>query len=169
MSDNNRLAITSEADRLEGRGEPGVPRHNEDGTNMYTFFSVPGDNTQVFSASGWARVRLLLSSAGPVDVSTRQNVTPVLSGRGITLFTGIEAEFVLGPADRLYAASAAVNRINVTIEPIPWLKSIVLEISRIGSGIVAAVTGRRRKAVAAQAAAPDDNPLAGCPPVGRRY
>lgn len=163
-----KLAITTERQRIASEGTPGVPAHNEQGTNMYTFFTVPGENTQLFSAQGWLRVRLMLTSAGPVDVSTRQNVTPVLSGRGITLQTNVEAEFVLGPADRLYAGAASVNRVNVTVEPIPWLKSIVLELDRVGREIVASIAGRRAGRRAKNAASAS-NPLADCPPPpGRR-
>ncbi len=102
-------------------------------TEIYTYFTRPADGSKNFySAPGWVRMGLQLETAGPVAVSTRQEVLPVLSGKGVLLPPdGEPIEFILPKGDRVFIASESVNRVKVIIEPIPWLEQIVLGIGSV--------------------------------------
>lgn len=79
----------------------------------------------------WARVKLTLETAGPVAVGQSSQLLPVLSGKGTLLPTGQEMEFTIAKGTRLYIASTSVNRVKVTIEPLPWLEQITATLSAI--------------------------------------
>jgi len=74
----------------------------------------------------WAKITLLLLTAGPVVVGTKADLAPVNSGKGRELITNIPFEITIGKTSRLYIISTAVNRVAVTIEPLPWLEQITL-------------------------------------------
>lgn len=97
------------------------------GTDIYTYRTpATGESQLLFSASKWARVTLALETAGPVAIGTRQDVTPVLGGRGVLLEPdGEPLQFLMGLGDRLYIAAEADNRVKVIIEPLPWLEQVV--------------------------------------------
>lgn len=93
-------------------------------TDTYTLFTQIGGNRLLYSAEEWVVIRLRLETAGPVAVSTREQVAPVLGGQGI-LLSPEEVEFTLPKGDRLFYTAAAVNRVRVIIEPVPWLERIL--------------------------------------------
>jgi len=99
-------------------------------TNIYTYLTVPdGISHLLFSADAWFRIELALETPGPVAVSTRQDVTPVLSGKGVLLAPdGEPFSFVIPRGDRLFIAAEAINRVKVTIEPIPYLEKILMQL-----------------------------------------
>jgi hypothetical protein len=139
-------------------------------TDLYTYFTQIGDSRLLYSADRWVTVRLTLETAGPVDIGTAANITPVLSGKGRSLITGVEFETRLAKGSRLYITAQSINRVLVTIEPIPWMEQISNEIILVGQGIIAAI-GRlsRSKAGAATSSSgktADDIP---CPPPQRKF
>lgn len=73
----------------------------------------------------WTRLVLTLETAGPVAVGNMSAITPVLSGKGQLLQTNEPTPFTLAKGVRLYIASTSVNRVKVTVEPVPWLEQIV--------------------------------------------
>lgn len=95
-------------------------------TEMYTFFARPvTDGRFVVLYNGdrqFAQVILTLETAGPVAVSTKQQIDPVLSGKGELLETGVPLSFFLAKGNRVYVATTSINRIKVTIQPLPWLE-----------------------------------------------
>lgn len=96
-------------------------------TEIYTYFTRPNNKSNLFyTAEKWIKVSLLLETGGPVAVSTRQDILPVLSGKGISLRTGEVRTWDLERGDRLYIASTSSNRVQVITQPIPWLESILL-------------------------------------------
>lgn len=106
---------------------PGVdprPTTETNRTDMYTLFTEVGGTNLIYSAEQWVKITLRLETAGPVDVGMRQELTPVLSGQGTSL-NADDLVFTLAKGNRLYYAAAAVNRVRVVIEPIPWLESIL--------------------------------------------
>ena len=105
-------------------------------TQTYVFFTAVNQNELLFTAPGWVTVKLTLNNAGPVAISTSQDVLPVLSGRGILLVTGIEKAIALPKGNRLFIGAAAVNSVSVVIEPIPWLQTLALSIDRNTRSIV---------------------------------
>jgi hypothetical protein len=102
-------------------------------TQIYTYFTKPtrvGDDIPVLYSGDrlWARVKLTLETAGPVAVGQSSQLLPVLSGKGALLPTGGQMEFVIAKGTRLYIASTSVNRVKVTIEPLPWLEQITASV-----------------------------------------
>lgn len=88
-------------------------------TNIQTYFTNRiGTSELLFSATRYCRVTLRLETAGPVAVSTRQEIVPVLSGKGRLLPVNDEITFVLNKGERLYIAAGATNRVSVMIEPL---------------------------------------------------
>jgi hypothetical protein len=91
-----------------------------------TYFTKAGPTRQLYTADRkWAKVTLLLQTAGPVAVGFSQTIIPVLSGKGILLATLVPAEFRVARGNKLWIASTAVNRVSVQIEEEPWLEQIL--------------------------------------------
>ncbi len=115
----------------EAEVTPEIPaiRHN---TEIFTYFTRPAAGTQLlYSAENWVRARLMLETAGFVDIATnRQNITPVGSGKGIQLPLNVEITFHLSKSNRIYIASTTVNSVRFIIEPIPWQEQIALMLSK---------------------------------------
>jgi hypothetical protein len=89
-------------------------------TELWTLTTQVFGESQLFiTAESWIQVRLRLQTAGPVAVSTREDIVPVLSGRGALLEDDEDTVFVMQKGDRLFYACQAVNRVRVIIEPIP--------------------------------------------------
>jgi hypothetical protein len=84
----------------------------------------------------WAKVTMTLTTAGPVAVGPSSSLLPVLSGKGIPLITNQPLEMIIAKGSRIYCVSTAVNRVNVKIEPLPWLEQITGLISQVVSGIM---------------------------------
>ena len=95
-------------------------------TEIYTFFAKPvTDGRFVVLYNGdrqFAQVVLTLETAGPVAVSQKQQLDPVLSGKGQLLETGVPLTFFIAKGNRIYVAATAISRIKVTVEPFPWLE-----------------------------------------------
>lgn len=95
-------------------------------TEVYTFFakaSTDGQPPVIYNGDRqYAQVILTLETAGPVAVSNKQQIYPVLSGKGQLLETGVPLTFYVAKGNRLWVATSSLNRIKVTVEPIPWLE-----------------------------------------------
>lgn len=95
-------------------------------TEMYTYIAKPPTDGQLqvlYNADRqYVQVVLTLETAGPVAVATKQQMLPVLSGKGQLLETGVPLSFFLSKGNRLWVAATAINRIKVTVQPIPWLE-----------------------------------------------
>lgn len=130
-------------------------------TDIFTYFTKPtGLSELLYSAESWINISLVLETAGPVAVSTRQDVTPVLSGKGILLAPdGEPTRFVLPRGDRLYIAAEAVNRVKVVIEPFPWIEQILLSLENNFQSL-----GGLLRSVVSRKPAPEKKQDIPCPP-----
>lgn len=72
----------------------------------------------------WAKLTLTLRGAGPVAVGQNANLTPVLSGKGRLLATGVPTIFNVAKGNKLYIASTAISLVDVVVEAFPWLETI---------------------------------------------
>lgn len=91
-------------------------------TEISTYFtSRIGTSELLYSAEDWVEITLRLETAGPVAVSTRQEIVPVLSGKGALLPVDDDFTFILPRGNRLYIAATAVNRVNFTVRPAPYI------------------------------------------------
>jgi len=106
-------------------------------TDIYTYFTLPtGQNELLYSAEAWVKISLVLETAGPVAVSTRESVIPVLSGKGILLDpSGVPSVFSIPKGNRVFISSESVNRVKVFVEPIPWLEQILFHVENGFSGL----------------------------------
>lgn len=100
----------------------------------------------------WTRVRLVLLTAGPVAVGQFNDITPVLSGKGLLLVTGQPVSFDIAKGNRLFIAAQSVNRVSVSIEPYPWLETItgllgalVSRVASAPSALAGLVSGKPNK------------------------
>ena len=129
---------------------------------LKTLFTTTIGASQLFySADQWVRVQVLLETTGPVAIGTDADIVPVLSGKGQTIPTLIPREFFCPKGTRLYYAAEAVNRMSLTIEPVPWLEQISDEIRRVSGNViiqigrvVAALSGQTDQVGAMPAAQP---------------
>jgi hypothetical protein len=85
------------------------------------------------------RIKLALQTAGPVSVGTSASLAPALSGRGILLDPDVPFEAYLAKGTRFYITSETVNRVNVTIEPVPWLEQLDIDTVTTQTGVRNAV------------------------------
>lgn len=108
-------------------------------TEIYTYLAKPpvaGQLPILYNADRQQTQLILeLEGAGPVAISTKQQILPVLSGKGALLKTGQRTPFYLAKGQRLYVAASSINRISVTIQPIPWLEQITGLLGRLVSTI----------------------------------
>ncbi len=118
-------------------------------TDIYTYFTINDGKTHLlYSAINWVKIKLELETAGPVSIGTQANIEPVLSGRGRLLDTSEEFEAFLPKGTRIYIVSETVNRIGVTIEPVPWMEQLSGELQN-GFAIVRAGVGQAAQAITA--------------------
>ena len=155
---------------VDPNGAPDVTSRTE----TYTLFTQIGGNRLLYSAESWVRVNLRLETAGPVAVSTREVVTPTLSGKGILLGAD-EVEFILPKGSRLIYTADSVNRVRFIIEPVPWLEQLYRTVdvgfSRLIAGlsplqVLGSIASRARGG--APVAKPQE-PEIPCPPPLRRW
>lgn len=110
-------------------------------TEATTFTTVAGKISEVFSAvQAWSRVTFTLETAGPVEVSASQT-WKLGAGQGQTLITNQPVPFNIAKGNKLYIQSGAVNRVRVTIEPIPWLEQITGSVMA-GTAAIATAVGQ---------------------------
>lgn len=114
-----------------GDAQPQAPKQ----TRSYTYIAGAGPTRQLLVTDSWSRVRLTLRSAGPVAVGTLTALEPITSGKGILLQTDEPYETMLPGGTRLYIAAGAVNRVNVTIEPIPWMEQIAGQLEQLRQAV----------------------------------
>jgi len=114
------------------------------------FTTTLGASVPFYSADQWIRLKVTLETAGPVSIGFRPSILPVLSGKGRLLTTDQEWEVFLPKGTRCYYAAESVNRLSVTIEPIPWMEQLGMEIRRVAQGVLtsaqtiaAALTGQQ--------------------------
>lgn len=105
-------------------------------TLLQTYFtSLPniGEDTPILYNGDrlWARITLTLETAGPVAVGTQSNISPVLSGKGQLLQTGVPLTFDIMKGTRLYILSTGINRVKYSTAPIPWLEMIAGLVGRV--------------------------------------
>ena len=114
-------------------------------TEISTFFARPTTDGQLAVLYNgdrqYARVTLTLETAGPVAVSTKQQILPVLSGKGQLLETGVPLYWDLAKGNRLWVATSSLNRIKVTIGPYPWLEQFAGLLGIIAHGIAGLTNG----------------------------
>lgn len=136
-------------------------------TEAYSYFVQPGSNALLYSAENWVRIKLVLNTAGPVAVGSRAQLNPTLSGKGILLVTGQTYEIALAKGTRIYITSDAIERVSVTIEPIPWLEQIDSDTK----GIVAAVKAAAERIANAVSSKKSSEPAGkpSCPPALKGY
>ncbi len=116
-------------------------------TQIYTYFTKPtGISELLYSAESWVQMTLVLETAGPVSFGTSENVSPVLSGKGILLPpTGVPIEVYLPKGNRIFIAANAINRVKVIIEPLPWLEQIAQQVGEGLSGLRGTLGAAMRK------------------------
>lgn len=103
-----------------------------------TYFTKAGSSQILYNGDRqWAKVTLLLETAGPVSVGNQAEITPVNSGKGQLLRTGVPAVFTVAKGTRLFVASTGINRISRLVEPVPWLE----QITALVSNVIGAVAG----------------------------
>ena len=94
-------------------------------TDIFTYFTRANGRTELlYSAESWVKIRIRLETAGPVGVSTRQEIAPVLSGKSMLLTTDEEETFTLPKGDRFFIIAETVNRVKFIVEPVPWQEQI---------------------------------------------
>lgn len=120
-------------------GAPPQPLNVDRNTQTYTYITRvtgPTEGTPILYNGDrlWAKIILTLETAGPVAVGTASDIGPVLSGKGRLLITNVPTEFIIAKTSRLYILATAVNRVSVTIEPLPWLEQIANACELISKG-----------------------------------
>jgi len=97
-------------------------------TETSTFFARPSvDGQPVVLYNGdrkYAQIVLTLETAGPVVIGNKQQLYPITSGKGQRLETGVPFTFTVAKGSRLWIATTSINRLKVTVEPLPWLEQI---------------------------------------------
>lgn len=106
--------------------QPQIQQGKAEARAMFdTYFTKAGRTEIIYNGDRqWARITLTLETAGPVSVGNAQQLTPVLSGKGILLQTNVPVAFTIAKGTRLYIAATGVNRVKRMVEPVPWLEQI---------------------------------------------
>lgn len=113
----------SQATLAPPQADQGKAQVNADFTTFFT--KATGDSELIYNGDrNWVKVTFLLETAGPVAVGNRAAITPVLSGQGQLLITGTPKTMTVGKGVRIWIASTSVNRVQYSVEPLPWLEQI---------------------------------------------
>jgi hypothetical protein len=115
-------------------------------TDVYTYLTVPGPTQLLLSLPHWSVVTLRLETAGPVSVGTREDLSPVGSGKGRLLPANEDIRIVMVPLTRLYIAADAVQRVAIQVEPYPWLFEILNAVKGVApalSSMLSRLLGRK--------------------------
>lgn len=117
--------------------------HGQHRTQISTYFTkapTVGQSPEILYNGDrmWARLTLTLETAGPVAVGQSSSITPVLSGKGQLLETGVPTQFDIAKGTTLYIAATGINRVKVVVAAIPWLETIT---GLVGS-VLAALRGQ---------------------------
>jgi hypothetical protein len=105
------------------------------GSEVSTRFTTPGENTLLYQAESWVYLNLTLIDAGPVSVGTRDNIAPVLSGKGGVLVQNEVFRFPVRKGQRVYMTANTVARVRLAIEAPPFGEQILsLLASILGRG-----------------------------------
>lgn len=124
MAPPRRQVLTTE----QGRSIPNVqvPMGNplaatNQPTEIFPFFTkADGVIRQLYTGDRtFAQVTLVLETAGPVTVSNKQ------VGNGALLQTGVPYSRTFAKGTILYISATSINRISVSIEPVPWLEQVL--------------------------------------------
>lgn len=105
-------------------------------TDAFTIFTdASGRTVELYAAEQWVRIKLSLETAGPVAVGPRADLAPLLSGQGILLDTDETYETYVPKGTRFYYIAETVNRLQITVEPVPWMEQIDYDIVGVRSAI----------------------------------
>jgi hypothetical protein len=129
----NKLAGELRAPGEQGRAIPGDVQAREEQAvpapveqpavgraDISTYFTKAGGESLLYQAESWVYLHVTLLDAGPVSVGTRDNIAPVLSGKGGLLITNEVFRFPVQKGARVIIASNTINRVRIVIEPIPF-------------------------------------------------
>jgi hypothetical protein len=104
-------------------------------TEAFTYITTVGPEQVLYTGDqDWAKVTLTLQTAGPVAASTRQTITPVLSGKAPLLQTGVPFTLTVAKGNRIYIAATNVNRVSVVVEPFAWEAQKLGALLNLGRG-----------------------------------
>lgn len=78
----------------------------------------------------WTLVSMKLESGGPVIVGTKPELSPIGSGKGISLGT-TPRYFLLAPAERLYTLSGALNTVSMTTHTLPNMLQLIMKLDAV--------------------------------------
>lgn len=133
-TDRNQASVPSPSPTISGA---------ELTTEVYTFIAQPssdGKPVVLYNADRqYARVTLTLENAGPVVIGNKQQLVPVLSGKGALLNTDMPFAMTVTKGNKIYIATTSINRVKVLIEPVPWLEQI--------AGMISALPGMLANAI----------------------
>lgn len=92
---------------------------------LNTFFTKANAISILYTADqAWVQLVLTLETAGPVEISSSPNFKPFLSGKAQALATNVPLLFSVPKGNKVYIGAPAVERVKVTIQPLPWLEQI---------------------------------------------
>lgn len=135
---------------------------------IYTYFTrADGVTHLLYDPKEQIRLRLELETAGPVAVSTREELGPVLSGKGVLLTTGDEQEFILSLGDRMFIIAETSDRVKLIAEPIPYVPEILKAVLKL-AGSTSGELDTPPPAAPPQKAGPIARSTAKRPPLAQR-
>jgi hypothetical protein len=118
--------------------------------DYYNFLTKTGSTQLLLSLPQWTKITMRLNTAGPVVVGTREQLDPVISGKGAPLVTDQEFEMLIGPNTRVYYFATGINSVTIKVEAIPWM----LTIASLISDVVKAISGLKLSAPAPSGPSP---------------
>lgn len=140
---SNKLGITPAAatNRTQASMSPLMPTADNSRSDVFSYFTKnDGQTYTIYNGDRrWVKVTLTLRTGGPVAAGTRENLGIVTSGQGILLNTNESDDFVIAKGTKLYVAASAVSRVDVKIEPIPWLEEIAALVQNVLTTLAAAL------------------------------
>ena len=95
-------------------------------SDFKTIFTSVDTTELQYSPVEWTLVSLQLETSGPVVAGTKPEMAPIASGKGI-LLSARPRYFLLGPSERLYTLSSALNRVSMSAHTLPNLVTLALK------------------------------------------
>jgi hypothetical protein len=86
--------------------------------------------------SRWTLLRIeLITAGGQVAIGFKQDINPPQAGKGRLLTAGRQIELYVPPNQRVYYSADSVQRLAVSMEPLPWLQQIFASVATLVAGV----------------------------------
>ena len=105
--------------------------------------TVPNDKAALLvNATDWLDVTVLKETSGTVVIGTKPDLSPVGSGKGMSIPVDVMVKFLLTPDSSLYVYSdTATQKLSVIIQPLELFSQMLQALNKLSKGPASPTAG----------------------------